>query len=526
LIVSGGVLVKGTNTIWTGTPATWGNWSQSIELSARWSSYSSIYREQLWVAVLVNKLARAQARLPLKAYLRNADGREEARDHPYAVMLRDPHPRLSSKELWRWTVSTRNVFGEALWVKERDAGGRPIRLHPIHPTSFTNEMKDGRVVYEIHGSSGSITDIDEAEVVHFKEYNPDSFLRGMSALEPLRQTLVNEDSSRRATSAFWANGSRPSIALKTPKTLSQPAQDRVALNWSQIHAGPENWGKVAILEEGMEPTILSVNNEEAQYTESRRLNREEACAIYDVPPPVVHILDRATYSNITEQMRSMYRDTMATRLGEDEAVLEKQLRSSGRKGATGPDFGDDVYGEFLMDEVLRGAFEDRAAAMQAAINSGQLTPNEARTLDNRKPMEGGDRLYINSTMVPLDPPTGQMSSRQLAEALQKIYLSVDTVITPDEAREILNREGAGLTGPGPNTEPKGLTQTETRTVMGRLSRQTSLAEVDPKALVHGLNGATPVVLEALAQATVAGENVAVLRERIQRLGRQKRTNCS
>jgi HK97 family phage portal protein len=103
----------------------------------------------------------------------------------------------------------------------------------------------------------------------------------------------------------------------------------------------------------MTPQKLSLSAEEAQYIETRKLNREEVCAVYDVPPPVVHILDRATFSNITEQMRSMYRDTMAPRLGLYESVLDTQLR---------PDFDPrgDLYAEFLMDEVLRGSFEQRA----------------------------------------------------------------------------------------------------------------------------------------------------------------------
>ena len=63
----------------------------------------------------------------------------------------------------------------------------------------------------------------------------------------------------------------------------------------------------------MTPHKLELTAEEAQYIETRKLNREEVCAAYDVPPPVVHILDRATFSNITEQMRSMYRDTMGGR---------------------------------------------------------------------------------------------------------------------------------------------------------------------------------------------------------------------
>jgi hypothetical protein len=99
------------------------------------------------------------------------------------------------------------------------------------------------------------------------------------------------------------------------------------------------------------------------------------CAVYDVPPPVVHILDRATFSNITEQMRSMYRDTMAPRLGLYESVLDTQLR---------PDFDPrgDLYAEFLMDEVLRGSFEQRAAAYETMTRIGGMTPAEVRKAEN------------------------------------------------------------------------------------------------------------------------------------------------
>jgi hypothetical protein len=146
-----------------------------------------------------------------------------------------------------------------------------------------------------------------------------------------------------------------------------------------------------------------------------------------------------------------------------------------------------------------------------------MTPNEARTLENREPLPGGERLYINSTMVPIDSSAGQMSSRQLAEAIQKIYLGVDSVITSDEAREILNREGAGLTGPGPEP-PKSLTVEVVRKLMGRLSRPKTLEEIDPAALVVDLNGEADQVLSELAAAKDAGEDVAALRERVKALG--------
>jgi HK97 family phage portal protein len=217
----------------------------------------------------------------------------------------------------------------------------------------------------------------------------------MSRLEPLRQTILNEDAARRAAAAMWSNGGRPSFVVSHPKAMSQPVQDRLSAQLAGLHKGVDNWGKIAILEEGMTPTLLPLDAEAMQYIEARKINREEACGMYDVPPPVVHILDRATFSNITEQMRSMYRDTMAPRLGLFESAMDAQLR---------PDFDPSgtIYAEFLLDEVMRGAFEQRAAANQSAIFSGQRTPNEVRKQDNLPPLDGGDSLYINAGAVPLD----------------------------------------------------------------------------------------------------------------------------
>lgn len=510
---SNGVIVKSPTILYAGTtPFT--NWpsASSLELSGYWAAYGEIYKRQLWVNVLVNKLARAEARLPLKVYERNTDGRSEARDHPYAKLLRSPNPRMDSKFFWRWIASTKAVYGEAILLKERDHGGRPIALHPIHPSTIKNELKNGRIVYEITTATAHVEGIDESDIVHFREYNPDTTLRGLSPLEPLRRTLENEDASRRATSAFWRNGARPGMSLNHPGTLSDPAARRLKLQWDELKSGADNTGMTVVLEEGMKAEKFTLTAEEAQYIETRKLNREEVCAEYDVPPPVVHILDRATFSNITEQMRSMYRDTMAPRLGEDEEVLELQLRGSVRRGADEPDFSDDVYAEFLMDEVLRGAFEDRAQSMQSAINAGLITPNEARTMDNRPALSGGDRLYINSTMVPLDGafanPVGALVRAGFDPAASIAALGQPPLTHTGLVPVTVQGEDAA----------EGLPTEQVRSLMGRLRRVKSLDEIDIDALVAGMNGSTATVLQALEDARLAGEDVAGLRARLQRLG--------
>jgi hypothetical protein len=238
----------------------------------------------------------------------------------------------------------------------------------------------------------------------------------------------------------------------------------------------------------MDVTLMPLNVDELQYVESRKLNREEVCAVYDVPPPVVHILDRATFSNITEQMRSMYRDTMAPKLRFIESTLEMELRD-GRMGEDREqDFSEGVFAEFLMDEVLRGDFEVRVPAIAQAIQTGQLTPNEGRRIENRPPVEGGDVLLVNGALLPLDALNMPTAAPETP---------VDAPLEDDE--------------PLADVIP-------IRSLMGRLARQKTLDDIDPDQLVQGLNGSAAIVLEQLDQAKTAGESLTEFRERLKALG--------
>jgi HK97 family phage portal protein len=387
-------------------------------------------------------------------------------------------------------------------------------LIPWHPTNVVDRVVDGERKWELHRSDGSHTEVSRSDLVHFRTYNPSSLLRGMSPLEPLRSTLENETGARAANSAMWRNGGRPSTVLEHPGTLTDGAMRRLAASWAESHGGVDNWAKAAILEEGMTATVIPLNVEELQYIEARKLNREETCAAYDVPPPVVHILDRATFSNITEQMRSMYRDTMAPKLRLIESTLETELRD-GRFGdqSIDPDFGEEVYAEFLMDEVLRGDFEARAVAYR---NADFMTLAEKRAKENLPYIDGTDKIFINSASLPLSQDTDGMSPRELAEGLQKIYLAVGKVISADEAREILNRGGANLIGPAPTGSAKALPADALRTLMGRMSWQTDLKSIEPAALVAGINQAEAVIGE-LGQSVAAAESVDQFKDRLRAL---------
>jgi phage portal protein BeeE len=196
--------------------------SAGVGLLNSFAAYGAIYRSQLWVQTVVKKLATATARMPfeVKGRINVTDSVNE--DGPLQELLARPNRQMSGFDLWQWTSSTRDVYGEAFWLKLRDRSGRVRELHPMHPNNVVvRRLDDGSVgyIYTNGVANGSeLPTIPQDDVVSFTTYNPDNLLRGLSTLEALRMTLLNEDAARRATAAMWAKGARPGVMLSTDRS--------------------------------------------------------------------------------------------------------------------------------------------------------------------------------------------------------------------------------------------------------------------------------------------------------------------
>ena len=57
--------------------------------------------------------------------------------------------------------------------------------------------------------------------------------------------------------------------------------------------------------------------------------------------------------------------------------------------------------EFDLGGLLRGDLTTRTEAFVKAIQAGLLTPNEARAMENRPPIEGGDEAFIQGASITL-----------------------------------------------------------------------------------------------------------------------------
>ncbi len=374
------------------TMSTWPGYTAQV--TANYSlTYAAIYRTQPAVRTVVGFLARNLAQLGLHTYRRLADNdRRRLTDHPIATLLGQPNPTTSPYRLIRALISDLAIFDDAYWVKLRADGGVPVgvrRLPPWRMEALGPDWTDAEK-YRLHGSHGHL-DLDAEQVVHFRGYNPDDSRVGCSPIEALRQILAEEFAAAQWREQMWSNGARVSGYLERPAEApewSDRARERFRAQWHAQYTGSgAQAGGTPILEDGMRFVSAGINPKEAQYVESRKLTREEAAAAYFIAPPLVGILDHATFSNIREQHKQLYQDTLGPWCAEIEQEIGLQLI---------PDLPDSgqVYVEFNIAEKLQGSFDEQAQQLQMAMGGPYMTRNEARGLSNLPRVEGGDELIV------------------------------------------------------------------------------------------------------------------------------------
>ncbi|AHH16578.1 putative phage portal protein [Nocardia nova SH22a] len=371
--------------------------------------YYELWRTQSAVRTCVSFLARNIAQLGIHVFDRVGDTeRKRLTDHPVSNVIEEPNPWTTRYRLMNGLVHDFAIFDRAYWWKVKTATGLGlVRLPPMLVTpKGDNWLTPDR--FEFAGSKGK-REIPADQMVYFRGYSgTDDF--GTSPIEALRTTLAEEFAATRMRKQVMDNGARVSGYLQRPAEApkwSDPGREKFRRQWQAQYAGDGPLaGGTPILEDGMTFQAAAQNAKELQYLEVRKLSREEVAAAYFIPPPMIGILDHATFSNITEQHKMLYQDTLGpwlTMLAEDIRLQLVPDLAAGQR----------VYVEFNLREKLTGSFEQRAAQMQTAVGGPWMTVNEARAMDNRPPVDGGDELIrpLNVTTngdqnpVPADPGT-------------------------------------------------------------------------------------------------------------------------
>lgn len=384
------------------------------------------------VYACVRILSEAIAGLPLHLYEYGYDGsKEKAVEHPLYFLLHDEPNKEMTSFVFRETLMTHLLlWGNAYAQVIRNGKGEVIALYPLMPNRMeVNRTDKGQLYYQYTTSSddaptveGSTAVLMPEDVLHIPGLGFDG-LAGYSPIAMAKNAIGLAIATEEYGAKFFANGAAPSGVLEHPGTIKDPQRVRDA--WMSQFSGSRNAGKVAVLEEGMKYTPISISPEQAQFLETRKFQINEIARIFRVPPHMVGDLEKSSFSNIEQQSLEFVKYTLDPWVIRWEQSLQRTLLSSEEKKR--------YYFKFNLEGLLRGDYASRMTGYATARQNGWMSANDIRELENldRIPAElGGDLYLINGNMLPLGN----------AGAFANLNSQAKEEETTDEKQKILGME--------------------------------------------------------------------------------------
>ena len=352
----------------------------------------------------VRILAEAVAGLPLHLYRYKEDGgKERAIDNNLYHLLHDEPNKEMSSFIFRETLMTHLLlWGNAYAQIIRNGKGEVVALYPLMPNKMQVDRDENGELYYIYTRSsdeaktmeGVTVYLTPRDVLHIPGLGFDGLV-GYSPIAMAKNAIGLAIATEEYGAKFFANGAAPSGVLEHPGTIKDPS--RLRENWNSTFGGSANSGKVAVLEEGMKYTPISISPEQAQFLETRKFQIDEIARIFRVPPHMVGDLEKSSFSNIEQQSLEFVKYTLDPLVIRWEQSLSRALLNEDEKRK--------YFFKFYLEGLLRGDYESRMSGYAVARQNGWMSANDIRELENMDKIpaeDGGDLYLINGNMLPLN----------------------------------------------------------------------------------------------------------------------------
>jgi len=352
------------------------------------------------VFACIRILSEAVAKLPIKIY-RDENGIRKATEHPlYTLLKTRPNPYMSSFIFFNCLETQRNIHGNSYASIEFDKKGQIKALWPLDSEKVEIWVDDkglfkstNKLWYILSLPNGKQVRLKPSEILHFKGFSVDG-ITGITPLTYLKTLIENGRASQEYINKFFQSGMQVKGIVHYVGDLNQEAERIFREKFEQMSSGLKNAHRVSLLPLGYQFQPISLSMADAQFLENTELTIRQIAAAFGIKMHQLNDLDRSTHTNIIEQQRQFYIDTLMAILTMYEQELTYKLFLD-------QELNEGYYCKFNVDAITRADIKSRYEAYRIGIQGGFLTANEVRAKEEMEAAEGGDVLLVNGNMVPI-----------------------------------------------------------------------------------------------------------------------------
>lgn len=411
-------------------------WQTGRPMDKEWDSDRAIkegFKINPWVYVCVQTRAESCASLPWRVMTRQRAGDEWEPEpgHPLETLIEYPNAKMTRQDLIETLVQHLDLAGNGLWsmisaTSLRQGGKFPVEFWPINPGPIKPIRDRVKFIsgYE-YWSDGQRHVIPAEEVIHFKYTDPANPYWGMGRLQAGASVVDQDVAASNWNKVSYQTRAIPDMVFTFERELDQEAWEQAREEIRKNYVGsrqPWVMGNKASVE------MLSWNATEMDFIETRKMTRQEICALFKVSLVVLGLGEDATLANAAEYHKAYWKQGVIPTMDGIKGVLNRVLVPFfGQRETLMLDYDTSAVTELRPDMKAKGEVLKLLTECGVPLNVAV----EMLDLD-MQPVDGGDIGLVAATKIPLGSVVelAEQQVRMGDATIENTEASTETTLKP------------------------------------------------------------------------------------------------
>jgi HK97 family phage portal protein len=339
------------------------NQNTAFEVVAFWSAVSLI--------------SDTIATLPVDSYIRQDGNRRPYRPRP--AWVDQPDVDMTRQAHYQQVLVSLLVNGNSYTRIFRNGNGDIVNLVCLDPATVeVRRSALGGKIFIIQGESKTLT---SEEIVHITDLIQPGHLTGLSRVERLKEALGLSSAMQSFAARFFGTGATTQGIIEFPGNLTPEQAKNLRDGFDSAHRGFRRAHKTGVLSGGASYKQTTVPNDAAQFLESRRFSVEEIARAFNIPLSMMGVPGTQSYASVEQNAIQFVTHTLRPYIEKMEWAYSRLLPV-------------EAFLKFNVDGLLRGDFNSRITAYSTGLQSGFMSVNDVRKLEDMSPTEGGDQYRV------------------------------------------------------------------------------------------------------------------------------------
>jgi HK97 family phage portal protein len=360
--------------------------------------------------------------LPIDSYIRRDGARFAFRPRP--AWVQQPDIDTTKEAFYGSLIVSLLLDGNGFVRVFRDNQGRVVNMRVLNPAKV--EIRNDKVGSVVYVHEGENKPLNKTEVIHIPDVVRPGQIRGISRVTALKDNFGLAIALESYAARFFGQGATTSGIIEFPGNLTPDQAKNLVDGFDARHKGFRKSHKTGVLSGGAKYVQTTMENDRAQFIDSRRMAVEDVARAFNIPPHLLGLPGTNTYSSVEQNNIAFVTHTLRPIVQKLESAFTP-LMASEPGGAT-------AFVKFTLDGLLRGDANSRFTAYSTGLQAGYLTINDIRRLEDLPPVQGGEIIRVPLANMNID-------AAELVATDKRVGMAQRLVMSGYDPAEVLEAMG-------------------------------------------------------------------------------------